>query len=509
MSVDFTFTLNNVRQLDFSSAATTGTISAGSDQLTVASAVGFSIGNSIIIAVGGEAGAGARGTRGVGGTWPALSYANTATMNADSSKAAGTWAWVEASGNVYRYTAGVWTQVSAVDYYVAKVVPRALITTITGKTGNVLTLADEASVDATGADVYFDNLPIFDAAVALGGTSVTLNMAAGTFATSDRFILLAKHNWRLQGAGKESTTVFSPDGVFGVNGIWAQVSNYVVFQDFHYKGNARQNGFGLNITETSDAHGQTYPYGVYLREGVGGIGRRLKITDVFMDGLGAEDQDDCWFSDCTVVQNEPLRRYIQWLIQFSGCVGGGAVDCEVDSEWLTAGFEAFNCNGTHFIRVIGRNAAFSLNASGNFLIEDAELTFEANIQFDANSLSASVPIVNVNANFGVSYAEFGGTITNITMLQEGYINADNDSLKGIIINADNPNVTVDGGIHTAPDYAEPSLLNGSQGYDARNAQNPVLRNFTVIGTPKEGIGSIHISPTGTLTNCTAQVIIGP
>ena len=49
---------------------TSGSINVGSNQLTVASAAGFNVGDWVIVEIGNEAGQGQRGTRGVGGTWP-------------------------------------------------------------------------------------------------------------------------------------------------------------------------------------------------------------------------------------------------------------------------------------------------------------------------------------------------------------------------------------------------------------------------------------------------------
>ena len=54
------------------SIQTTGSMYAGSNQLVLAAPAGFQVGDGIIVATGGEAGRGLRGTVGVGGVWPKL-----------------------------------------------------------------------------------------------------------------------------------------------------------------------------------------------------------------------------------------------------------------------------------------------------------------------------------------------------------------------------------------------------------------------------------------------------
>ena len=70
----------NARLNDIRQTTTTGSIYNNSDQLSVALAADFRSRNSVIVEIGREAGQGQRGTRGVGGTWPAKSYATEAVV---------------------------------------------------------------------------------------------------------------------------------------------------------------------------------------------------------------------------------------------------------------------------------------------------------------------------------------------------------------------------------------------------------------------------------------------
>src|SRR5690606_29883803 len=73
----------DLRDFGLKEVQTTGSISASSTTLAVASATNIAVGDYLLVEIDGESGAGARGTAGVGGTWPALSYADEATMDAD------------------------------------------------------------------------------------------------------------------------------------------------------------------------------------------------------------------------------------------------------------------------------------------------------------------------------------------------------------------------------------------------------------------------------------------
>src|SRR3954469_805839 len=111
----------------FKDISTTGSMSAGSRRLTIAAGAAFRVGDSVIVEIGGEAGHGLRGTMGVGGVDPA----------ADQS------------------------------YYKGADAPKALTAKIVGISadGTVLTLDHSAVTATTGAHVYYDNLPAWNAAV--------------------------------------------------------------------------------------------------------------------------------------------------------------------------------------------------------------------------------------------------------------------------------------------------------------------------------------------------------
>jgi hypothetical protein len=117
-----------------SSFSTTGSMATGSLTLTVVDASGLAVNDYLIVEIGGESGAGLRGTPGVGGSWPDLSYSNGTTMAADTSKPDGQFAYRVDTGNVYRSFSGVWQQqTAAIFYYWEKQLPRSLAARVTAK----------------------------------------------------------------------------------------------------------------------------------------------------------------------------------------------------------------------------------------------------------------------------------------------------------------------------------------------------------------------------------------
>jgi len=479
----------------------------GSNTLTVASATGFTVGDRLIVEIGGETGNGQRGTRGVGGTWPALSYADEATMLADHTQTDGTFSWLETSGDVYRYVSGTWMQ-DAVNYYREKAIPLSLVANITNVVGNQITIDKTAEVATVAAAVYFDNSPAISDAIAQGGQEIIVTIPASDFAISEAVLFDSCHGWKIVGQGVTESSLFVPKGIFHSYIVDVYRSNRVVVQDLACVGNARNQGFGLGVivTQTSFPGGASYSSGISFLNSSDGRIENCRVEDVFQRAYGAAFSDDVNAYNCQCVVTEPLLAYIQWMFQWSDSVGGGIFDCSVDSAYLTAGMEAFKSDGIEFIRPTLINAVMSMNDAGGWLIEDAEITIEADSQFSA-AFNAANPIININTNIGDDHVAAGGTIDNLTMLQEGYVNAQNDSLRGIVINVGNPNITVQGGICTAPDYAAPSGQGGSVGL-LSTGLNTNVDGLTVVGASGNGYANISVE-NGSVTNCTADLIDGP
>jgi hypothetical protein len=448
--------LIDLRDFGLRDVATRGSIEAGSSNLIIERNDGFQIGDRIIVEVGSERGGGLRGSRGVGGTYPNLSYANIEAMSADTSQVNGTYGWLRDNGDVFTYWNGSWSRDGR--YYLQKVVPKALVAEIKNisSDGRRLTLDINAKVAASNANVYLDNTSHFGLTgeVVSGPPApknIKISLPAGRFAISEPVSIKGKIGWQIIGQGKAETELFSPKGCRSGT-IEVFESNLTVIRDLHLRGNAGNNGFGLDWSADAIS---TFPYGIHFDRSQNCLAENCRVTDAFMKSVGAAYARDCWARRVEVISTEAFQCYIQWLIQWSDSQLGGAEDCTIDSPYLTAGLEMFRSSGVIFRRISARNATFSSNSSGgNFLFEDCAIVIEPNSHLSNISFSTANPIINVNSNIRPPSPDMavGGRIVRQAITVKGYINANNDNLIYCVINGDNPNITIEG---TYPDADHP------------------------------------------------------
>jgi len=511
----------NLRNFGLKSIQTTGSMTAGSNLLTLPASAGFAVGDSVIVAAGGEAGKGMRGTAGVGGTWPVKSYGTVSEMISDRSQRLNIYARVTASGDVYQWQDSDWVQNASNQdyggaYYTNKAIPKALVAEITaiGNGGKNLTLNARASVSTSSANVYYDNQKVLNSVLgdqSMQGDGVNVYVPPGSYAVGDQIQFLRKNNWTLFGDSPDVAVIFSPAGAPSAMFLIEECTNPVV-QDISLRGNALQNGFGLQwgpvnqqIGDSYVNQGRAWPSGFLFHDCNGGVAQNLKIYNVFQNAVSGSFTDGLQAINCYCRVDDPVRQYVQWMfICADTTVGCTFTDCTVDSAYLTGGFSGFRSLNVKYIRPVGINASMAMNDVGGFLIQDANLTFTSLSQFDESSFSRYDPIVNINSNIGGEFVAAGGTISGMVINQQGYINATNDDLQGIVVNDSNPNITISGKSYTAPDYA------GGGGPYAVNSTgaNTVLENFTVYGS-NVGSGYPNIGlwgPNPTIVNCTADVI---
>lgn len=511
--------------LDFKDYQTTGSIDADSDQLTIASDPGFQIGDPIIIEIGGEAGAGVRGTKGVGGTWPSKSYADLTAMQADTSQANNTNAWREDTGAVYQFTSSnTWTAVDpAAQYYTQKAVPKALCTTIEAIDGLVLTLADAAVVSTTDANVYYDNTPDFNTLAAEGSgttpTNNTLIIPEGRFAVGKRLLISAHDNWILRGISDDPTdsTIFSPDGTPSAQ-IKFNICHSSMARDFSLEGNSRWSGFGLAwdtfLTETGSSGDGTYPRGIWWASSRTPYARNLRVTDTFHMAVGFSFCTRPIAANCRGIRTQGLQQYIQWQFNAPDSPDATFRDCIVDSPHLDKGFETFRSPGAKLIRCGGRNCVMSMNSSGRFYFEDIDITIEADTQISSLAFAITEPIVNINSNISPPSSAIaqGGVIRIKSIITEGAINGSGDILSAVVGGDDNPNLTILGpttgglGLIQHPDATK----NPSTGVIA-TGKNILVDGIRVIGANSNTTwgnirGKADPGTYMTARNCVADII---
>jgi hypothetical protein len=470
--------------------STTGSISASSTSLTVASATGFEIGDPIIVEVGGEAGLGLVGSSGVGGQWPTLSYANAAAREADTTQADGRWAYDVDTGITKWWddVAVLWKRSTISgpaggDYYAASAHPYALTATITNIVGNVLTLDTAATTSTTDANVYYDCQPGMDACftpdqdpynLEWDTPARTLVLPAGNFAMDGGFGYgNTSQTWEVYGQGRDDTRIFAPRGARNCScgGSSAPTHNW---HDFEIAGNFRSNGYRMtagvseNINIERDFPPFNYPSGISVLGGASNVIHDMRISNFAGCFVACNFQGSFHCYDIEgFLDNSPMV-YLSWNYQVSDSTASTYPDltartpgsivferCTSTCPHYHSAFETFRSDGVSFIDCTALNGIASSNASGAFLFDNMNLMFDE----DAENRYTTVygedfcpqegtgnPIINVNSNIQPPSADMqlGGVILNPTIVLEGPMNtADNSGPPAFIIpNAFNPNVKV-------------------------------------------------------------------
>lgn len=454
-----------------SAMATTGSIASGSNQLLLSSRLEFGVGDWVIVEVGGEAGGGAMGTRGVGGTHPSLSYANLSAMNADSTQNNGKLCWVEESGEIYEWSSslGNWSRPSSSQKYIQKAIPKALWAQITAVSGNIVTLSKAAAVTATDANVYFDNWGVLQGLIA---ANTSVNIPVGTFYCSDFLYLYGLDGRTIRGGGKTQTFIRTPKGA-SLGGIIVHTSTGVTVEaltiDLGFKntsfslrwadGRAGSLGWGYATPNDALPSGWNFGQGVFFYLSDDGTARNVLVKNPAQQAVCAQYSTNVWAYNCDAVIEDPILQYTQWMFQWADISsennGGGCVDCTVDSNWYVAGFESFRSHDVSFIRCSTRNAVFANNTSDGTILDSMVFVLEDQKQYDSTSFSIANPVLSYNTNIGSGYNAKASTITNVTVICDA-ADASGNRLRGLIVGADTCHVNVTGTYDS--DYSSPKGL---------------------------------------------------
>jgi hypothetical protein len=443
----------------FKSSKTTGSITGGSTSLVVASATGFTIGDKIIVETGGEAGAGAIGTKGVGGTWPALSYADATAMNADTTQVDGKVCWLESTARVYYWNdaGNVWVQISSDLFYIYRVIPKALLATITNIVGTTITLNTAASVSSTGANVYFDCTgkigPYTDILVGATRAPKVVYISTGEYAFSAYSPLAdGMKDIVVEGDGSTATIFVSPNGCSNIN-MQVATTQRSIFRKFGFRGNHKLNSWARSRYNETDWYDTYIAFAQATRAQI--------CSDVLFDDVRALDAEnqaivysvsvDSFIRNCSANFVAPIRVYVQWVYNAADSSNCGIIDCQVESDWAMPACEIFNGGSNYILRFTGRNSYLSVNSSTDFYVEGVDFTinedsaynYQVGVDGTLQNWTPFGTFINLNTNIanqqGRADPTATGTLLNSSVVIEGMMNGD--------VNGRNRPITV------APGYA--------------------------------------------------------
>jgi hypothetical protein len=453
-----------------------GSMEAASNLLRLDAPAGFSVGDRIIVEIGGEEGEGQCGTAGCGGVLAG---------NPEDGR-----------------------------YYNNQDVPQSLCATVleVDADGCELILDAPAVAATEGAKVHLDNTQIwYDATFWNDAKPVTMEenveviIPPGSFAAQGRLPHQWHKGWSICGAGKNATEFFAPKGVPTVY-FSADESPRTTLSDLRIRGNVGLHGFGV---------AEWYPGAINFSLSPDCVIRDIIAIDCWR-ALSVNYSHNTWAERVDAYLTEQLMCYVSWQHAWANSENGGAIDCGVYSRYLTAGIEAFQSAGTQFIRPVLINGLASSNSSAGMLVEDLCQRVSAG-QMIGHIDPATIynPLINFNRNVdnqqgaeeGLSGR--GGRIVRPTMIQDGPIDNGNGEwfLTGIV--ADTPNVTVEGGYYLVPDMTSTNDTHGkgTPGFNTYDGTGCVVDGFTSWGRADEGGWNKLIRcPAGTVRNSKALLI---
>lgn len=483
----------------FKAISTTVSTTAGNNVVTVGSSTGLNVGDQIVIEDDWV-----RGTMGVGGIWPPLSYATVSAMNADTTKPTDTYAWVEATGDVYRWNQAwapnTWWQ--PVAYYYRQAVPYSLITTITDISGTSVTLAAAPQATKSGLTLYYDNaVPLQNAAA--GITSGRIIIPAGTWYASNGFNIESKADIVVTGGGLTSILA----SIRGTPGIAfsAGYSDRFEVSNLRIIGNCEDTGWGFTRTSTWATSNPYMPITMTAIYSHGVKFQDLRIDHPFQQACNIAYGYNGLIDNVSVYRDQGYQMYTQWMLTLNDSTYGTIQNCLVDCNELVTAIELFRTDHCNVLNNTTRNGVYSLNANGTFLHSGNSVTLEADTRGNTHFTKTMGISVSKNVSPPASTFASGGTIEDFTMIVEGPVYGDGSddfaNPSGIVIDTPCENVAMD---NIYVEYAPGTLCRAVNS----NAPGTSLANSQIYG---DDAGTYHTENGanvylryGTVSNTTAR-----
>lgn len=399
----------------------TGSMSEGSNLLTLTTAAHhFRVGDRIIVEIGGEAGEGARATVGVGGTWPANSFADESAIIASGEPDAvpsghgDPAAYAEDTGTVYYWSAAQWNATTTSVFNQHKFIPLALVALVNAVDGATLTLDASATVATSGASVWYDCHPVLSQVIASANGS--FRVAPGEYAVSKRLTQAsAISTVHLFGDSKETCKIFSPRGCASLGLMTSNCRDWTI-EDLWTQGCMSVEGTWHGLQGYSTLGSIL----LQLTNADRGVFRRLKLQD----GMSAEiscSGTDIEYRDIEAVETAARSHYEgRWAIQIHQATDSHAYDCSFTGPYLREAFELFQTTDCGFHGITSVNGIVNTNGSVRPVFEDV----------DVRATAGSARPTSVDPNSGASFllqwgnqtgaaSANGGSLTNARFEQEG------------------------------------------------------------------------------------------
>jgi hypothetical protein len=281
-------------------------------------------------------------------------------------------------------------------------------------------------------------------------------------------------------------------------------------RDITFEDNYGDDGYGTGATETDVPAGLTYPYGLVFFQADGGKVLNTTFKNFFQAACAASDSRGIDLKDVKVELDCVQRAYMQWQFNFSNCTDCVADGFEGDFLAATSAMEAFVSTGVSFRNIVVRNGVFSSNASTDVFLESMDFTIEAGCAgHPGGSFSVLNPVININTNTGTPPSPQAPTRAfNISVIQEGYVDADDNILRGFVVNTQNENVSIFDSDFVSPDYSVSSTFAWLGGAVESTGPDAYVENVSASGAVKVGKFNIYVTD-GAVKNCTAGAISAP
>jgi len=468
------FGICDVRDFGLQTLTAVGSMAAASTTLTLVSNPGFAIGDKIVVEIGGESGLGVPGTRGVGGQWPTLTYANATAMNADTGQVTSKMAALLDTGIVYQWNGSAWTQYATSGYHYL-MVPKALLATITNVSGTTITLDTASTVATTSANVYFNCSDKYEEVLGFDFDGVnsyvsdkTIYWPAGEWVLArwndSTSMGLERENWNYLGASRTTSKFINPKGTCCVSLSFVSLSNCTL-NELGIRTNRRwDNGWGWFYAATTEVPTQDVPGGITIASSTGVATTNMNVTNGIIQYAQCTNSH---FDDIELEFETGQLAYSLWCINISDSDNCYGRNITFTGPYLTPFMEIFRSTNSYYEDVTATNGIMAINSAATWRCSRFNLTLEDYIAGDsrldwASSLS---PIVNINSNIentSETPSTGGGVFEDFEITVEGYLR-DTDYPFVFSVSGLCEYVTIQGDFPTKPNTN--GLITVPAGYD--------------------------------------------